>query len=124
MLAALEEAIEPYRRQGFIVVSQAEDAFTLAYLSERFNYLLFIVFLLIFWPVAVFYLISFNNRRGRVVTIRITSQGYIEESGYTLDLIARARRQERWVGLIIIGILILLALSALAILLTPQPRIP
>lgn len=122
-LDALEKAVEPYHHAGFIVVSQSEDALTLAYLSERFNYLLFVIFLLVFWPIAIFYLISFNNRRGRIVTIRITTEGYIEESGYTLDLIARRHRQEHWIGLIIIGILVLLTLSALAFLLIPQPGI-
>lgn len=121
-LSALEAAIAPYQRAGFVIVSQSKEAIILAYLSERFNYLLFAIFLLAFWPAAVVYLISFNNRRGKVVTLLITPQGHVEESGYTLDSLARSRRRERLSVLIAVGILAFLVLVALVFLLGSQPR--
>lgn len=122
-LIALEHAIEPYRSAGFIVVSQSEGAITLVSPPEKFNYLYFIAFLMLFWPLAVYYAVSFNNRRNRSVCARVTSQGYIEESGYTLDVVARERRRERWVGFALIAIFLLLALSAIAVLFSPQSRL-
>lgn len=122
-LIALEHAIEPYRSAGFIVLSQSEGAITLAYPPEKFNYLYFIVFLMLFWPLAIYYAVSFNNRRNRSVCVRVTSQGYIEESGYTLDVAAKDRRRARWVGFTLIAILLLLALSAVAVLFSPQPTL-
>jgi ABC-type maltose transport system permease subunit len=106
-LEALEEAIEPYRQAGFIILSQSEGAITLAYPRARFNYLLFIILLLV-WPLAVLYLISFNNRRARVVCLRITSQGQIEESGYTLTLAERNRKYEKLVTSIILAVIVLI----------------
>lgn len=123
-LSALETAIGLYQRAGFVVVSQSEEAITLAYLAERFNYLLFAVFLLVFWPAGIFYLISFNNRKGRVVTLLVTSQGRIEENGYTLDSVVRSHRRERLTLLIAVGIFALLVLLALVFLIVPQPRMP
>jgi hypothetical protein len=92
ILAQLEQAIEPYRRAGFVVTSQSEGAITLAIPLERFSYLLFIILLLI-WPLAVIYLVSYNTQREKIVCLRVTSQGYIEESGYTLRVLARDRRR-------------------------------
>lgn len=104
-LAALEEVIEPYCRAGFVITSQSEGAITLAYPRTKFNYLLFIILLLI-WPLAVLYLISFNNRRERRVCVRVTSQGRIEESGYTLAAAKRDRKREQAVNSFILGMLI------------------
>jgi hypothetical protein len=87
-LNILEQAIEPYRSAGFIITSQSDGAITLAYPRARFNYLFFIILLLI-WPLAVLYLISFNNRGSKRVCLRVTSQGVVEESGYTLELAER-----------------------------------
>lgn len=104
MLAALEEAIEPYRRAGFIVTSQSEGAITLTYPPERFSYLLFIILLLI-WPLAVLYLIFHNNQRGKSVCLRITSRGHIEVSGYTLEIIAKERKRRKLVAILLFSVL-------------------
>lgn len=107
-LSVLEQAIEPYRRAGFIVTSQSEWAITLTLPSERFNYALFIPLLLI-WPLAVLYLVFYNTRRERSVCLRITSQGHIEASGYTLEAVARDRRRRNIIAsslLILIGVII------------------
>lgn len=104
-LLALEEAIEPYRRAGFVITSQSEGAITLARPRARFNYFLFIILLLV-WPLAVLYLISFNNRRERRVCLRVTSQGQIEESGYTLAIATKDRKREQAVNSFILGMLI------------------
>jgi hypothetical protein len=122
-LAILEQAIEPYRQAGYVVASQSEGVIVLTHPPGSFNYLFFFLSLIFFWPLAVYYVVSFNNRTNRNVYIRITSDSYIEESGYTLDVVASERRRERWVVLIAIGIFLLLTLSALLILLTPQRRI-
>jgi predicted nucleic acid-binding Zn ribbon protein len=94
MLKVLEQAMEPYRRAGFVITSQSEGAITLVAPRAGFNYLLFIILLLI-WPLALIYLISFNNRGSRGVCLRVTSQGEIEASGYTLERIERERRRRR-----------------------------
>jgi ABC-type spermidine/putrescine transport system permease subunit II len=111
-LAHLEQAIEPYRRAGFVVTSQSESAITLALPPERFSYLLFIILLLV-WPLAVLYLVSYNLQREKSVCLRFTSQGYIEVSGYTLEDIARERRRRKFtyrLVLAVIAIIILLIL--------------
>lgn len=109
LLAQLEQAIEPYRRAGFVVTSQSEGAITLTLPPERFSYLLFIILLLV-WPLAVIYLVYHNSQKGKSVCLRVTSQGYIEESGYTLEVVERERRRR-----IIIGVL-LFSIVAVAIL--------
>jgi hypothetical protein len=109
-LSALELAIEPYRKVGFVVTSQSEGAITLAYPPEKFSYMVFFFFLLLFWPIALYYLISFNNRKSRNVCVRITSQGYIEENGYTLKDIETEHRRDRVIRLIAITIAILIML--------------
>lgn len=101
-LAALEQAIEPYRRKGFVITSQSEGAITLAPPVRRFNYFLFLIALLLVWPVAVLYLINFNSQRGKSVCIRITSRGRIEESGYTLEVIEKSRKRQLMTNLFII----------------------
>ncbi|HST52247.1 MAG TPA: hypothetical protein VLJ61_09590 [Pyrinomonadaceae bacterium] len=111
-LAALEQAIEPYRRSGFIIISQSESAITLSPPRERFSYLLFFITLVLFWPVAVIYLVSFNNHKNRQVCVRVTAQGHIEETGYTFEVIAKERRRRQWLLLLlVIGIPSLLAFA-------------
>lgn len=88
-LAALEQAIEPYRRRGFIVTSQSEGAITLSPPPAKFSYLLFFLALIAFWPAAVIYLVYFNSRKNRQVCVRLTSDGRVEETGYTLDALAK-----------------------------------
>jgi len=103
-LAELEQAVEPYRRKGFIIMSQSEGAITLTPPPERFSYLLFFITLVLFWPVAVIYLVSFNSRKNKQVCVRLTSQGRIEETGYTLDALAKERGR-RW-RLILIAVVV------------------
>lgn len=112
-LAALEQASEPYRRKGFIVTSQSEGAITLTLPPEKFSYLFFISTLLLLWPAAVIYLISHYNQRGKDVCLRLTSQGYIEESGYTLGALARDRRRRIIISVVffaLVGLVILFVL--------------
>lgn len=98
-LAELEQAVGPYRRAGFIVTSQSEGAITLALPLERFSYLLFILLLLV-WPIAVLYVVSHNTQRYKSVCLRITSQGYIEVSGYTLGVMERERKRRIFVSVL------------------------
>ena len=105
-LAALERAIEPYRLTGFVVTSQSEGAITLALPPERFSYLLFIVLLLI-WPLAVIYLVYYNSQRGKSVCLRVTSQGHIEASGYTLSVMERERKRR-----IVVSVILFSAIAA------------
>lgn len=109
-LAALERTIEPYRQAGFIVTSQSEGAITLTLPPEKFSYLFFILTLILLWPVAVVYLISFNNRRGQSVCLRVTSQGYIEESGYTLRVMARERRRRIFINVLLVTVVAVIVL--------------
>jgi|ERR1044071_3596639 hypothetical protein len=102
-LAHLEQAIEPYRRVGFVVISQSEGAITLTLPPERFSYVLFILLLLI-WPLAVIYLVYHNSQRGKSVCLRVTSQGYIEESGYTLAVLERDRRRRIFISVLLFSL--------------------
>jgi len=116
VLATLEQAIEPYRRAGFVITSQSEGAITLVQPRAKFSYLLFILLLLI-WPLAVLYLISVNNQRERSVCLRVTSQGQIEESGYTLEVLKRERKRARLIDyFVILPIVIVLFAIALFLL--------
>jgi hypothetical protein len=112
-LAQLEQAIEPYRRAGFVVTSQSEGAITLALPPERFSYALFIILLLI-WPLAVVYLVYHNSQRGKSVCLRVTSQGYIEESGYTLGVMAKQRRRRIFMNVLLLTLLAVIILFILA----------
>jgi hypothetical protein len=102
-LAQLEQSIEPYRRAGFVVTSQSEGAITLALPPERFSYALFILLMLI-WPLAVIYLVYHNNQGAKSVCLRVTSQGYIEESGYTLGVMERERKRRIFIGVLLFSI--------------------
>jgi|SRR6266853_2964735 len=115
-LQTLEQSIEPYRRAGFIITSQSEGAITLAYPREKFSYLLFLVLLLV-WPLALLYLISFNHRGNRGVCLRVTSQGQVEESGYTLAMADRERRRARWANLFLTVFLVAVLLAVALLLL-------
>jgi hypothetical protein len=88
----LENAIEPYRRARYVITSQTDSAITLRAPVRPFSWALFLTALFLLWPVAVVYLIRFNQRRDRSVCVRITSQGQIEASGFTLDLLERERQ--------------------------------
>ncbi len=63
ILAALENAVEPYLQAGYMVTAQSDWAITLVGRAKRFSYLGFIIALLLFWPAAIVYLIAHNNRR-------------------------------------------------------------
>jgi len=112
-LAELEQAIEPYHRKGFIVTSQSAGAIILTPPSERFNYLLFFITLVLFWPIAVVYLVSFNSHKNKQVCVRLTSQGHIEETGYTLEVLAKERRRGWRLLLIAISMPVLFVLALL-----------
>lgn len=111
-LAHLEQAIEPYRRAGFVVTSQSENAITLALPPEKFSYLLFILLLLI-WPLAVLYLVSYTLQREKTVCLRYTSRGDIEVSGYTLEDIPRGRRRGKSTYLILLSVMAVMILLIL-----------
>jgi hypothetical protein len=114
-LFLLEQAIEPYRRAGFVVTYQSESAITLALPPERFSYLLFIILLLV-WPLAVLYLVSYYTQSGKTVCLRYNSQGDIEVNGYTLEDIARERGRRKFnyrlvSATIVIAILLILLIA-------------
>jgi hypothetical protein len=100
-LSLLEQSAEPYRRAGFIITSQSEGAITLTLYPKKFSYIFFFITLLLLWPIAVVYLISYNNQRCKSVCLRITSQGNIEASGYTLGVLARERKHRRFVNILL-----------------------
>lgn len=87
----LEQEIEPYRRNGFQIVQQTDMSITMVQPKE-FSIGLFILLLIILWPAAVIYSVSNRTSRDRVVCFRVTSDGNVEISGYTLEAAARARR--------------------------------
>jgi hypothetical protein len=83
-LATLERAAEPYLNSGYRVFSQTDSSLTLMRERRRFSIIALIVLLIVFWPAAIIYSVVNRSRRDNVVCLRITSQGYIEETGDTL----------------------------------------
>src|SRR5205085_12473583 len=97
------------------ITSQSEGAITLTQPREKFSYLLFL-FLLIIWPLAILYLVYFNTRSIKSVCVRVTSQGEIEASGYTLKMVERERRRERLFMYIGISFIVLMVIAVIALL--------
>jgi hypothetical protein len=95
-VAVLERAIEPYRAAGFHVVTQSDYAITMRARSPQFSALGFFVLALFCFPLAIIYLVYYYSRKDRIVCIRLTAAGRIEESGYTLDRIGRAQSSVNW----------------------------
>ena len=120
ILAALENAVEPYLQAGYMVTAQSDRAITLVSRPKQFSYLGFIIALLLFWPAAIVYLIAHNNRRNRIVCVRIDSDGRLEESGYTFEVAALERQHEKRVKLIAA---LLCALAAVGLLVFLTQRI-
>jgi hypothetical protein len=116
----LENAAEPYREAGYVITSQTGSAITLRAPAPYFSGNLFVVSLILMWPLAIYYLFQYNQRKDRTVCVRLTSQGQIEETGFTLDLLNRDRQRQKslkrlYVRLfwVLLGIIICLSLLAL-----------
>jgi hypothetical protein len=118
VIARLEQAAEPYRQRGYIITSQAATSITLCQTQRSFSTPLYVALRLIFWPVALLYLGRAFNRRERVVCLRLTSQGMIEEDGYTLE----HARHERQRMLIFMTICLIMLLTVVAVILINSRR--
>lgn len=88
-LAILENAIEPYRQAEYVITYQSDLAITLRPPTPEFSWSKFILGLFLLWPAALVYLIRFNMWRDRSVCMRLTSQGQIEVTGFTLGLLEK-----------------------------------
>ena len=93
-LSELENAIEPYRRAGYVIISQTDSAITLRAPTPRFSWGLFALGLVLLWPVAIYYWLHFNYRRDRSTCVRLTSQGQIEATGFTLSLMEEEQQRQ------------------------------
>ena len=100
-LHTLEEAMEPYRQAGYMIVSQTDSSITLIGRARSFSYIGFFIGLLICWPLAVLYLVMYNRARNTRVCLRITAGGWVEASGYTLTAYEAERRYARRVRLLV-----------------------
>lgn len=109
-LATLERAAEPYINSGYRVFSQTDSSLTLMRARPRFSIAAFIILLILFWPAAIIYSAVSRNQRDRVVCLRITSQGYIEETGDTLE-------DTRWRASLTTTIIIVLSVIIVTVLL-------
>jgi hypothetical protein len=72
------------------------------------------------WPLAIYYLFQYNQRKDRTVCVRLTSQGQIEETGFTLNLLDRDKKRQESLRrlyirlfLLLLGIVVCLSLLAL-----------
>jgi hypothetical protein len=115
-LAALERAAEPYINSGYHVFSQTDTSLTLMRARPRFSVAAFIILLVVLWPVAIIYSVAYRTQQDKVVCLRITSQGYIEETGDTLE--DNGRRVSLTTAIIIVSSAI--AATALLFLLLRQ----
>lgn len=68
--------------------------------ARRFSWLFFLLSLLIVWPVAVIYLVWFNQHRDRTLCVRLTSHGHVEATGFVLSLLIRERRRQKIIYLV------------------------
>lgn len=116
-LAALEEAVRPYRERGYMITQQNEMSMTLVGPREPLNLVTLALLLIFFWPGGLIYLIANRNQGERAAFFRLTSDGKIEVSGYTLTALeAEERRQARsqkiwWtVAVVLIGLILLILL--------------
>jgi hypothetical protein len=116
----LENAAEPYRKAGYVITSQTGSAITLRAPTPNFSGNLFVVSLVLIWPLAIYYLFLYNQRKDRTVCVRLTSQGHIEETGFTLDLLNKDRQRQESLRrlyirlfLALLGIVVILSLLAL-----------
>lgn len=121
-LSALETAIEPYRQAGYVVTSQTELSITLRAPARRFSWVLFLLSLFV-WPLAVIYLVWFSlNRRDRTACVRITSEGKLVASGFTLSMIKRERKNQFILKIILIIFAFLMLVVILAVFQANQNR--
>jgi hypothetical protein len=116
----LENAIEPYRQAGYVIASQTGSAILLRAPAPYFSGNLFVVSLVFMWPLAIYYLFQYNQRKDRTVCVRLTSQGQIEETGFTLNLLDRDKKRQESLRrlyirlfLLLLGIVVCLSLLAL-----------
>jgi hypothetical protein len=72
------------------------------------------------WPLAIYYLFQYNQRKDRTVCVRLTFQGQIEAIGFTLDLFDKDRQRQEWLRrlytrlfLALLGVIICLFMLAL-----------
>jgi hypothetical protein len=123
-LSTLENAIEPYREAGYVITSQTDSAITLRAPAPRFSGNLFVLSLVFMWPLAIYYLFQYNQRKDRSVCVRMTSQGRIEVTGFTLDLLNRDRqRQAASKRLLIVLSLVLLGIICALLLIGLYQRV-
>jgi len=120
VLARLEHTAEPYRQSGYIITSQAATSITLCQTQRSFSAPFYVALRLIFWPIALLYLGRAFNRRERVVCLRLTSQGVIEEDGYTLE---HARRERQHTAIFTSICLIIMLLAVMAVILINSRRL-
>lgn len=109
-LSLLENAVEPYRQAGYVITSQTDSAITLRAPAPYFSGNLFVVSLVFMWPLALYYLFQYNQRKGRTVCVRVTSQGEIEAIGFTLEQLQRERERSRVFHRQLNWVLVILAL--------------
>jgi hypothetical protein len=110
----LENAIEPYREAGYVITSQTDSAITLRGPAPDFSWGLFVIGLFLLWPVAIYYWIRFNSRRDLSVCVRLTSQGQVEATGFTLDQL-KGERQRQLSTRRLYSVLVLLVLLTIAV---------
>ena len=108
-LSALENAIEPYLDAGYAIISQTDWAITLRAPARRFSWMFFLFTLIFMWPVAIIYAVWFNQHRDRTVSVRVTSEGYLEERGFIHDLLLKERRRQKILSFIFIVFVLLLS---------------
>ena len=121
-LSALENAIEPYLDAGYAITSQSDWAITLRAPVRKFSWIFFLFTLIFMWPVAIIYVVWFNQHRDRTVSIRFTSEGYLEERGFILDLLLKERRRQKVFSIIFIVLVTLLAVAISFLILRSKIR--
>lgn len=114
-LAALEDAAQPYIDSGYIVMSQTDSSLTLVRPRPRFSVILFVIMLIVFWPIAIIYSAVNRSRRDKAICLRITSMGEIEATGDVLNGKRQGLSNKTFI-LIVVAVVIVAALVLVRIL--------
>jgi hypothetical protein len=87
ILSILKNAVEPYRQAGCVITFQTDCVITLHASIRQFSWTLCLISRLLLCPLAIVYWPRFNQQKDRTVCVGVTSQGQIEATGYTLDVL-------------------------------------
>jgi predicted nucleic acid-binding Zn ribbon protein len=108
-MAKLTYEMNPYLSKGFEITSQTEMSANLIK-RKKFNTLLFILCIILFFPLAILYLIQYLIMTDKSVFLRFMPNGQIDITGYTIEAMEQDRKRQQTVNIIIVILVLVLLL--------------